>query len=129
MEIKNNGMNIKEMLTAGVDPNEMRREFNKQLVAAQKEIQEEKRNRDQRIREAQNNVVEAVLNYAIAVGVVEEGDPDAFRRLADKTFDGITNDLQKLKSSLDKVDNSKERKNEKLDADIDEILKGFLRMI
>lgn len=143
MEIKSERKSIKEMLEAGADPKQMLADMQNQILAAQKEIQEEEDKKAARaieqknasVRVARQKVVYAMRDYMAAIGIVEDKeDGEEFMELInqafsemEKQFMGLAELLKTAKKIKDDPECEKKRNTE--DVNVDAILKSFLKTL
>ena len=62
--------NLKDALMSGMDPEDLKKDFMKQLAAAQEEVKKdvEAQREDQNLTECRDNLIESILDYFDALG-------------------------------------------------------------
>lgn len=93
-------MNVKEMIQAGIDPEDLMEQLQKEIKMAQDEIAEEKKSvkaaSDDEIAEARSAVIESCIDYLTLIGVLDE-------EVSDSDIEELEEVLVKVEKEMEKV--------------------------
>lgn len=124
---------LREALRAGADPEKMIEDFATQLAQAKCEIEAEKAAVNLDLDESRANVVQAIIEYIVALGVAPASmlnDTD-FKDSIVEALEEAEEEVVRIKPFLDLVfDLKKDTKEEnKKERSADEIIENFLKTI
>jgi len=116
-------MNVKEMIEAGINPEDLMKQLQYEIKMAQDEIAEEKKvakaASDDEIAEARSAVIESCIDYLTLIGVLEEEVSDS--------------DIEELEEVLKEMEKVKPLfaalKDLEKNVDNDVIIKAFLKSL
>ena len=139
-------IDLKEALKAGRNPQEMIDEFTRQLVAAQEEVEEEKKAKlreDRRLNEAREELVYSAIEYLVALGLMSEDVLDDEKKIVEVTeiLKDSEKDIQEVKALIDSIEKihktpkAPEKKAKTLpmpnltEEDMDRMLRAFVKTL
>lgn len=121
-------MNVKEMIQAGIDPEDLMKQLQKEIKMAQGEIAEEKKSvkaaSDDEIAEARSAVIESCIDYLTLIGVLDEEVSDSDIEELEEVLVKVEKEMEKVKPLFSALKDLEKN----VDND-DVIIKAFLKSL
>ncbi|MCC8068763.1 MAG: hypothetical protein LIO71_03235 [Ruminococcus sp.] len=121
-------MNVKEMIQAGIDPEDLMEQLQKEIKMAQDEIAEEKKSvkaaSDDEIAEARSAVIESCIDYLTLIGVLDEEVSDSDIEELEEVLVKVEKEMEKVKPLFSALKDLEKN----VDND-DVIIKAFLKSL
>lgn len=121
-------MNVKEMIQAGIDPEDLMKQLQKEIKMAQDEIAEEKKSvkaaSDDEIAEARSAVIESCIDYLTLIGVLDEEVSDSDIEELEEVLVKVEKEMEKVKPLFSALKDLEKN----VDND-DVIIKAFLKSL
>ncbi len=121
---------LKDALRSGVNPEQMLADFQKQLAQAQQEVAMEQAAATEDLDEARADMVDGIIDYLIAVGLVDEDVVD-IDEMADDLTAAIKEAEQELAATKPLLDMLRQMKAnaDKQDRTPDDVIGEFLKTL
>lgn len=121
---------LKDAIRGGVSPEQMLADFQKQLAQAQQEVAMEQAAATEDLDEARANMVDAIIDYLIAVGLVDEDVVDT-DDMADDLVTAIKEAEKELAATKPLLDMLRQMKaeSEKEERTPDDVIGEFLKSL
>jgi len=120
-------MNVKEMIEAGINPEDLMKQLQYEIKMAQDEIAEEKKvakaASDDEIAEARSAVIESYIDYLTLIGVLEEEVSDSDIEELEEVLVEVEKEMEKVKPLFAAL------KDLEKNVDNDVIIKAFLKSL
>lgn len=121
-------MNVKEMIQAGIGPEDLMKQLQKEIKMAQDEIAEEKKSvkaaSDDEIAEARSAVIESCIDYLTLIGVLDEEVSDSDIEELEEVLVKVEKEMEKVKPLFSALKDLEKN----VDND-DVIIKAFLKSL